>query len=156
MHTPYGLTATETWEISKLVPKWKEVAELKYLVSFPSTEVEWHNPIMPGGHCVHPWAECLKLRSELRNLLMKPVCHSLSFDWWDGYPILIMPECCDMRSEHVIKLLHNLCVIYRLMNKGRIMSLHVRTMRRTFVKTHDLNRKLFYVSVLLPSSRGVL
>ena len=81
-----GKTATETWEISKLVPKWKEVAELKYLVSFPSTEVEWHQPIVPGGHCVHPWAECLKLRSELRNLLMKPVCHSLSFDWWDRYP----------------------------------------------------------------------
>jgi hypothetical protein len=95
-------TATETWEVSKLVSKWKELAELKCLVSFPRTEVEWHQPIMPGGHSVHPWAECLKLRTELRNLLMKLVCHSLWFDWWDWYPLSVVLKYCDMRTEHVI------------------------------------------------------
>jgi hypothetical protein len=107
-------------------------------------EVPWHQLIMPGGCSVHPWAECLKLPSELRNLLMKLACHSLWFDWWDGYPLLIMPEYCDMRSEHVINCCR-ICVIHRLMNKGRIVPLHVRTLRRTFVKIHDLNRKLFYI-----------
>lgn len=98
---PLGKTVTETWEISKLVSKWKELVELKYLVKFPSTEVLWHQLIVPGGHSVHPWAECLKLLSESRNLLMKLLCHSSWFDQWDGYPVSFMPEYCDMRSEHV-------------------------------------------------------
>jgi hypothetical protein len=78
----------------------------KYLVSFLSTEVEWHHSIMPGVRSVHPWAECMKLHGESRNLLMKLACYSFWLDWWDRYPVRIMPEYFDVRCY---KLLQNLC-----------------------------------------------